>query len=139
MFRGKHLIDQAEDPLQALYLFSEKLPNALAANRKHLAVDEAAMKAIVKASGALKPGCKFLPRPAPFSAPTMFCEKHLINQGGDPRRILYLFTEELLNARGANRKQLALDKAAMKAIKATVALKSGCSCSPRLRLPSARH
>ena len=50
MFRGKRLLDQGSDPAQVIYLFTEKLPNAGGVDREQLAMDKAAMTAIVKAS-----------------------------------------------------------------------------------------
>ena len=47
---------------------------------------------------------------------TMFRGKRLMDRGKGPRQVLYLYTENLINARGIDREQLAMDKAAMKAI-----------------------
>ena len=46
----------------------------------------------------------------------MFRGKRLPVQSSDPAHVLYLFIETLPNARGVDRDQLAIDKAAMKAI-----------------------
>ena len=50
MFRGKRLRDQGSDPVQMLYLYTENLPNAWGVDREQLAMDKAAIKAIVNAS-----------------------------------------------------------------------------------------
>ncbi|CAN0345827.1 unnamed protein product, partial [Laminaria digitata] len=47
---------------------------------------------------------------------TMYRGQRLLDGGGDPKHVLYIFTEKLPNARGVPKEVLSRDKAALKAV-----------------------